>query len=338
MQYADENDDEILRAYLRRKMSPEYQDVVEDRRARGDELRGQGQLASVLSKTASAFGSVGGQQAKSLYDPSALGAAADRSESRAVRDEADTMQLYSYLDKKAREEKADALANKRLGLEEQRLASQTARDAEKRDSELAWKEREYNQKERLEKNRLMADVGKRAEETRVKQAEKTAEQTKSMLEPRTRAANIERNANELYNLIDKYGTYEMTGPASSMIDSKIYQLAIEYAKLVDPTSVAREGEVATAQKYMLPVKGMFKSNSTAKELINKFKQDAQNALASRESVLRGEKPDVGMAQDTAPGEAIAAPAGGPKVGEAQDGYIFKGGDPGDPNSWSKEAP
>jgi hypothetical protein len=29
------------------------------------------------------------------------------------------------------------------------------------------------------------------------------------------------------------------------------------------------------------------------------------------------------------------PAGAPKVGDEQDGYLFKGGDPSQPSSWEK---
>jgi len=319
MQYADQNDDEILRAYLRRKMSPEYQDQADDRLAAGDESRSNAALISSLSKAASAFGSVGGEQAKSTFDPSVLSGSADRGEKRFARDEARTKELYGYLEDKDKQR----LAGDRLKYDQDKLIADNAKSELRRTEDMGWKQREFDQKERIEKGRLLADTGKRADEASAKMAEEErkkaekliadksrveAEQAKAMLEPRTRAANIERNANELYNLIDKYGTFESTGPESSMMDSKIYQLAIEYAKLVDPASVAREGEVATAQKYMLPVKGMFKSNKSAKEIINKFKQDAQNALATRESVLRGERPDVGFAQDTASGEAIAAPA------------------------------
>lgn len=64
---------------------------------------------------------------------------------------------------------------------------------------------------------------------------------------------------DLSKVVQDKGTYESAGPfsspeaieASAKLDSIPYQLAITYAKIVDPASVAREGEVAAAQKYLI---------------------------------------------------------------------------------------
>jgi hypothetical protein len=59
---------------------------------------------------------------------------------------------------------------------------------------------------------------------------------------------------ELNNAIDKYGTSEFLDPKGSvLLDSIPYKVAIMYAKIVDPGSVAREGEVAAAKKYLIPL-------------------------------------------------------------------------------------
>lgn len=59
---------------------------------------------------------------------------------------------------------------------------------------------------------------------------------------------------ELNNAIDKYGTSEFLDPKGSvLLDSIPYKVAIMYAKIVDPSSVAREGEVAAAKKYLIPL-------------------------------------------------------------------------------------
>ena len=82
-----------------------------------------------------------------------------------------------------------------------------------------------------------------------------------------------RYANELTDAIKKYGTYETYDSAGSAKLAQLpYQMAIAYSKVVDPTSVAREGEVAAAQKYLIPT-GMFTRDSTALSAANEFKKD-----------------------------------------------------------------
>jgi len=59
---------------------------------------------------------------------------------------------------------------------------------------------------------------------------------------------------QLRSTIKKDGTYESrfgNEDSAAKLDAIPYQLAITYAKIVDPESVAREGEVAAAQKYMI---------------------------------------------------------------------------------------
>ena len=81
-------------------------------------------------------------------------------------------------------------------------------------------------------------------------------------------------------MITEKGTFEAFGPQSDLIDSKLYQIAVDYAKLVDPESVAREGEVASAKKYMLNIKGMtgglLTRNKTALDLLDQFESDVNS--------------------------------------------------------------
>jgi hypothetical protein len=87
------------------------------------------------------------------------------------------------------------------------------------------------------------------------------------------AAAALRYADSLSDAINKYGTSETVDPAGSAILGQLpYQMAISYAKLVDPTSVAREGEVASAEKYLIPL-GMFTREDTAKEALKNFRAD-----------------------------------------------------------------
>ena len=66
---------------------------------------------------------------------------------------------------------------------------------------------------------------------------------------------------DLENTVKAYGNVEVNIPvvssekstaASAKLQQLPYKMAITYSKIVDPSSVAREGEVAAAQKYLIP--------------------------------------------------------------------------------------
>lgn len=72
---------------------------------------------------------------------------------------------------------------------------------------------------------------------------------------------------ELNKAIDSYGTSEFLDPKGSVLLNSIpYKTAIMYAKIVDPDSIAREGEVNAAQKYLIPL-GLGVRPSVAKAAI-----------------------------------------------------------------------
>ena len=92
-----------------------------------------------------------------------------------------------------------------------------------------------------------------------------------------------RYANDLLDTIEKGGTWESEMLGDPQIAAKLnqlpYQMAIAYAKTVDPSSVAREGEVAAAKQYLIPL-GMMKSKEVAKASIENFRQDIKNQMES----------------------------------------------------------
>jgi hypothetical protein len=120
----------------------------------------------------------------------------------------------------------------------------------------------------------------KAELTGQPTAAEKKKQREQMVEIRDRSNNIQRNLAELEKLIDEEGTYNVVGAHNKKLASKIYQIAVDTAKLVDPSSVAREGEVASAQKHMLFEPSPFIRNSTAKELIEEFRRSAAARLKS----------------------------------------------------------
>lgn len=106
--------------------------------------------------------------------------------------------------------------------------------------------------------------------------------------PKKTAADItfEQNAsaalrftNQLADAIKKYGTFELASPeGAAKLGQLPYQMAIAYAKTVDPSSVAREGEVAAAQKYLIPM-GMGTRDATALAAAKDFKKDIEERVS-----------------------------------------------------------
>lgn len=100
-------------------------------------------------------------------------------------------------------------------------------------------------------------------------------------------------ADQLEEAVNRSGTWEAGNiplisnkKDAAIIDAAPYQLAITYAKIVDPASVAREGEVAAAQKYMLNL-GMFANKEKALEGIQNMKNTILEYQKTRSSVKVG---------------------------------------------------
>jgi hypothetical protein len=100
-----------------------------------------------------------------------------------------------------------------------------------------------------------------------------------------RTKNIDRMLNKLSKIIEEKGTWQAIGAHNKEINDIIYNVAIEHAKLVDPDSVAREGEVVAAKKYGLFEATPFLLESTAQDIIKNFRENSkarlQNALEVR---------------------------------------------------------
>jgi hypothetical protein len=121
---------------------------------------------------------------------------------------------------------------------------------------------------------------------RMKMSEQKPDLSTDELGFQTNVQVAEHLINDLDQTIVKFGTAE-TGwgskeakNASSKLDAIPYQLAITYAKIVDPGSVAREGEVAAAQKYMLNL-GAFSSPEKAREALKNMKATIQQYRKAR---------------------------------------------------------
>lgn len=113
----------------------------------------------------------------------------------------------------------------------------------------------------------------------VKTAEKQDKKNAAVTEIQDRYLNINNEITNLKNMLDKSGTYEVFGPENEIMDQKITSIATDMAKLVDPTSVARESEVA-AFKKMLFEPTLWMQNSSAKGVLDSFKKMVDDRLST----------------------------------------------------------
>lgn len=174
------------------------------------------------------------------------------------------------------------------------------------------------------------ELGNKVAEIELKPEKTPQQQQKSEKELAYRYNILKQNAEDLKSLIKKHGTMEVMGAEGAMMDDKLYQIAVDYAKLVDPDSVAREGEVAAAKKYMLPVReslvpfgpaGSAYTNKTAVELVDNYIKGLDKRLEARRVANEGSVYQAGTKSSGDSGSAIASPAKTRKV--EQDGYIFE---------------
>jgi hypothetical protein len=138
-----------------------------------------------------------------------------------------------------------------------------------------------SRKEIAEANRLA-----REDAMSVKKQEKVDKEKAKVDESTYRYNSLNKNLDKLDKLVEDEGTNVITGPEGEIMDKIIYEAAIDFAKLVDPESVAREGEVAAAQKYMLPIRnqmGLGMSNKTARQLIKDYKDSLNERMEARNS-------------------------------------------------------
>lgn len=309
-------DDAVLEYLTKRRKGLERGIESEQRRPASD-FSNNAALMSALAKSGAQIGSIGGK----IADTSAVDEFVKQRQQGLDRDQArfddinkqqenlygiDAKVAQYLMDQKAKKEQAD-LSQSRF------------------DQEMELKRQALQKKDTPEQPKF-ASTGKTDEQgnlilldqfgnTKVgpkvsaRTPEESATQKAGQQELAYRYKTLQTNAEKLKKLVGQYGTMEVFGPTSSEMDSLIYQMAVDYAKMVDPTSVAREGEVAAAQKYMLPIRnmgGMAYSNETAMKLINNYQKDLEARLANRELARTGDEAYAQPQITPADGQAIAA--------------------------------
>ena len=148
----------------------------------------------------------------------------------------------------------------------------------------------------------------------------TAEQSKLRQQEREfneRYTNIQQNLKKMYDMVDKYGTYELMGTFNRDLERMNYNIAIDYAKIVDPESVAREGEVKAAQRYLLPLQPSLEHGYTrpvtAKKIIENMSRELEDRAKSRQKSMRSVYGTSSASEMKAPTAAPAAVTSGNKI-------------------------
>lgn len=129
--------------------------------------------------------------------------------------------------------------------------------------------------ENLHRIDAAAEIQKAEAKARSDAGGKLKEEDKSFY---SNSAAALRNLDELEKLVGSHGNFESTASYSPLSDPKAgaklgqlaYDTAVAYAKLIDPATAAREGEVESAKKYAIPM-GAGTSNDATLEAIQHMK-------------------------------------------------------------------
>lgn len=157
-----------------------------------------------------------------------------------------------------------------------------------------------------DRNRISASGDKAAAEAIQRQIDaETNQQPKLQAADQTFIQNIKEYQNQLSSLkktIKEHGTFESATfgnpAAASALDQLPYKMAITYSKLVDPQSVAREGEVEAAKKYIVPL-GLMANKKQALASIDAQEKEV-NRRATEFAKVKGIKLEDLLVQEALP--------------------------------------
>jgi hypothetical protein len=217
------------------------------------------QLSGAMTAMQIARNTMSDSQAQRLFahslgmDAAASQADIDASGSRQQQIQANGAQLSADLRAKAYELRQQAIArehsawvqNQSLSLQAKTLGAQMADRAAEREKDLAL--------------------------AGMKSSQMNPEQQKLMLEVEGRSRTIKDRLSDIRNLIKTGGTYDVTGAHNAKLEAALNDVATDYAKMLDPASIARPTEVEQAKKSLFDV-GPWIRDSTASEQLNAFEK------------------------------------------------------------------
>lgn len=129
---------------------------------------------------------------------------------------------------------------------------------------------------------------------KVKAAEKGEKNKQAMNEINDRYTNMKSNIAELKKLVDQTSGGDLTGAENKSMDQYIEAIATDMAKLVDPSSVARESEVASFKRMLFEpgvLNNLFTRGSTIQKTVQNFENMLDKRLDTAYKVRGLEKPE-----------------------------------------------
>lgn len=133
-------------------------------------------------------------------------------------------------------------------------------------------------KEQLDIDAKKLDIAKKKQDIEKQKNEPVEKKKAQVQEVDNYVADIEDNIKAIEKQIDESGTFELTGSHDRDLERRITNIATGMAKLIDPGSVAREGEVALAKKGLIPTDGigaLFTNNNTAKQILKNLRGEVE---------------------------------------------------------------
>ncbi len=135
-----------------------------------------------------------------------------------------------------------------------------------------------------------ANIAEQKRQARQDKQDAKDEKKKTMLnEIEDRRQNINAALDTLDSMIKEYGTFELLGSHNQDMDRLVDQIATDMAKLQDPQSVARPGEVELVKKTLVQ-SGFKNSNATARDIIKNFRAEVDRRADSAYKIRGMEKP------------------------------------------------
>jgi hypothetical protein len=173
-------------------------------------------------------------------------------------------------------------------------------------------QRDFDQRER--QNQAIA--GARQDTRQDKLAEKEEKKKEKFTEIESRRKTINDSLAQLQKMVSEDGTYELFGSHNKDMDRLIDGIATDMAKLQDPESVARPGEVELVRKNLVE-SGMFQRNSTAQNVLKNFENEVKKRADAAYSI-RGLTPPGPKSLSPRDKEAAAWAAANPNDKRAKE--------------------
>lgn len=272
MNYNDYSDEELNQKLLEAYQTPELPDTTPS--------LGQG-IAMGFAGLGDAISSAyGGQKTNFLGSTMGSIEAGNKQERERILEGAKSKKdlVKAALENKRKERENQATADyrdKALGIKQKELMARI--EANKIASEMKNAQRAQADAFRLSERDYKRMVDQRNYDEKI--ATKQEAKKKSINEIEQRRRDIEDNLSTLEKMIKNKGTYETFGSHNQDMERLTDQIATDMAKLMDPESVARPGEVELVKRGLVQP-GFKNTNNTALDVLKNFRGEVNRRVGN----------------------------------------------------------